>query len=114
MSLAQQMVQSSHAALEAGLADKNSYSQPPSIIIFQIESEEQLKQELVYIESLGIECKSFYEPYNDIGITAFATLPISENQRLYFKKYKLWGRGFKKENPALHNYLKFEQGVLND
>lgn len=109
ISLQQQLVQSSHAALEAGLKNSNQYQQTSSIIIFQIENENQLIQELEYIQSLGIECAFFYEPYNDIGITAFATLPIGEEQRHYFKKYTLWGRGFKHKNHHLHHYLKEEK-----
>lgn len=102
-------MQASHAALEAGLKDNHTYSQTSSIIIFQIPDEETLKKELQYIQSLGIECASFYEPYEDMGITAFATLPITEDKRHYFKKYTLWGRSFKNENPELHSYLKHEK-----
>ena len=38
--LAQQLVQASHAALEAGLKDNHTYQQTSSIIIFQIPDEE--------------------------------------------------------------------------
>lgn len=107
--LAQQLVQASHAALEAGLKDNHTYQQTSSIIIFQIPDEQTLKNELKYIESLGIECASFYEPYEDMGITAFATLPVTEDKRHFFKKYTLWGRDFKQENPELHQYLKQEK-----
>jgi hypothetical protein len=109
LSLGQQIVQASHAALEAGLRDKNSYNQTTSIILFQIPNEEELKKELQYITSLGIPCASFYEPYNDTGITSFATLPITEDKRHLFKKYTLWGRDFKESNPDLHSYLKLEK-----
>lgn len=109
IALAQQLVQASHAALEAGLKDKHTYQQTSSIIMFQIPDEETLKKELEYIESLGIECASFYEPYEDMGITAFATLPVTEDKRHFFKKYTLWGRDFKQENPELHHYLKQEK-----
>ena len=102
-------MQASHAALEAGLKDRNTYDQTSSIIIFQIPDEETLKKELTYIQSLSIECASFYEPYDDTGITAFSTLPITEDKRHFFKNYTLWGRDFKKENPELHNYLKEEK-----
>lgn len=102
-------MQASHAALEAGLKDNHTYQQTSSIIIFQIPDEETLKQELQYIQSLGIECASFYEPYEDTGITAFATLPLTEDKRHFFKKYTLWGRDFKQENPELHHYLKQEK-----
>ena len=107
--MAQQLVQASHAALEAGLKDNHTYQQTSSIIIFQIPDEQTLKNELNYIQSLGIECASFYEPYEDMGITAFATLPVTEDKRHLFKKYTLWGRDFKQENPELHHYLKQEK-----
>lgn len=102
-------MQASHAALEAGLKDTNKYQQTSSIIIFQIPDEQTLKKELKYIESLGIQCASFYEPYDNTGITAFATLPITEDKRHFFKNYPLWGRDFKQENPELHHYLKQEK-----
>ena len=111
ISLSQQIVQASHAALETGLRDNKKYSQTSSIIIFQIPDEETLKQELSYIQSLGIECASFFEPYQNMGITSFATLPITEDKRHYFKHYTLWGRSFKETNPALHDYLKHEKKV---
>lgn len=102
-------MQASHATLEAGLKDKHTYQQTSSIIIFQINDEETLQKELKYITSLGIECASFYEPYENMGITAFATLPVTEDKRHFFKKYTLWGRDFKQENPELHQYLKQEK-----
>lgn len=102
-------MQASHAALEAGLKDKNTYQQTSSIIIFQIPDEQTLKKELRHIESLGIQCESFYEPYENTGITAFATLPVTEDKRHFFKEYILWGRDFKQENPELHQYLKQEK-----
>lgn len=102
-------MQASHATLEAGLKDKNTYHTTSSIIIFQIHNEKNLQEELNYIKSLGIECASFYEPYNKMGITAFATLPITEDKRHLFKKYTLWGRNLKQNNPQLHNYLKEEK-----
>jgi hypothetical protein len=106
--LAQQMVQASHAALEAGLKDNRSYSQTSSIIIFQIQSELELTEELEYIRSLGIVCAKFFEPYEDMGITAFATLPISEEYRPLFKKYTLWGRSTKGIKTPLTDFLKEE------
>lgn len=107
-------MQASHATLEAGLKDKNTYQQTSSIIIFQINDEETLQKELKYITSLNIECASFYETYEDMGITAFATLPVTEDNRHFFKKYTLWGREFKQENPELHQYLKQEKKKIKD
>ncbi len=92
--LSQQIVQSCHAALELGLNDKNSYKEPSSIVLIQIPNQESLLRELEKFKSLGLNCVSFYEPYQDTGVTSFATIVTEENKQL-FKKYTLWGRKVK-------------------
>lgn len=92
--MSQQIVQSCHAALELGLNDKNSYKEPSSIVLIQIPNQESLLIELEKFKSLGLNCVSFYEPYQDIGVTSFATIVTEENRHL-FKKYNLWGRKVK-------------------
>jgi hypothetical protein len=34
----------------------------------------------------------FYEPYSDLGLTAFAVEPVKQDQRILFKGFKLWRR----------------------
>lgn len=106
--LAQQIVQACHATLEAGLQDSNQYQEKTSIVLLQIPSKEDLENELNYIQSLGIECASFYEPYEDMGLTAFSTLPITEEYRYVFKEYTLWGRSIKGQKSPLTDFLKEE------
>lgn len=108
MPIAQQMVQVSHAAFEAG-QNSNKYTLPVSVIIFQVHNVEELKKELSRLRSLNIDCVEFFEPYNDIGMTAFATLPVFEEDRILFKDYILWGRNFIETNTHLHEYLKIEK-----
>lgn len=89
-------MQASHAAFEAGSAALSKYSQPPSIVMVQVADRDELEKQLQHISSLGIECASFYEPYDDMGLTAFSTLPILETDRHHFRHYLLWGRKPKK------------------
>lgn len=101
LSTPQQIVQACHAALEAGLAVNHQYTESPSIVLIQIPDKSSLEQELEYLRCIGIECASFYEPYQDTGLTAFATVPVTEDKRQIFKKYQLWGRPYKKSKSLL-------------
>lgn len=57
---------------------------------------------------MGISCAAFYEPYEDMGMTAFATLPLGEEHRHIFKEYTLWGRSVKGVKTPLTEFLKEE------
>ena len=106
------MVQAMHAIHAAGLQDKNQYQQLPSIVLIQVENKEDLAQELENIQDLGIECVSFEEPYLNMGLTSFSTLPITEDKREYFQHYELWGKNMEQYNPLLNDYLKEEKKVM--
>lgn len=58
---------------------------------------------------MGISCAAFYEPYDDMGMTAFATLPVGEESRHLFKDYTLWGRSIKGIKTPLTEFLKQEK-----
>lgn len=88
MSIQQQLVQASHAAHESGLNHTQS-TQSHSIIALGIDNKEQLEHLYQYF-SQQLECYPFYEPYKDMGLTAFATKPITEEYRGLFKQFKLW------------------------
>lgn len=96
--MSQQIVQACHSALEAGLHSKSKYTIPSSIILLQTENEETLKEDLEKIQKLNIHCSTFEEPYENMGLTSFATEPLTENYRSLFKEYKLWGRSNKNKN----------------
>ena len=101
-------MQSCHATLEAGLKDNNRYAETSSIVLIQVKNQKELLESLEYTQSLGIECASFYEPYEGTGYTSFSTLPVREDQRINFKKYPLWGRSVKGERSPLSDFLKDE------
>jgi hypothetical protein len=88
ISLPQQLVQASHAAHESGLAHSHS-GESNSIIIFGTKNKAELETLLEEFHP-KISCYPFYEPYKDTGLTAFATVPIAEDKRHLFKKFKLW------------------------
>jgi hypothetical protein len=94
--LAQQLAQSNHGSLQAGLlaGQSRQYMQTPSIIILQVKNEAQLLKARAAIQEQGIVSEIFYEPDSHLGyepsFTAFATLPITEDQRIHLRKYRLW------------------------
>lgn len=87
---------------------KERYTESTSIVLIQIPDRATLEQEFEKIQSLGIECASFYEPYEDMGMTAFSTLPIGEDLRHHFQHYPLWGRSIKGVKTPLTEFLKEE------
>ena len=92
LSIAQQAVQSVHAAIEATKAFKQT-PRHPSVIICSVEDEKALQKAIFKVEQSGIRYKAFLEP--DIGnqMTAIATEPVCGKQRKVFKKFKLMNRG---------------------
>lgn len=101
-------MQACHSAHKSGLKDTHQYQEETSIVLIQIPNKETLEKELVYFQSLGIDCAPFYEPYDDMGLTSFATLPLTEDKRHLFKSYTLWGRGVKGNKTPLTEFLKQE------
>jgi hypothetical protein len=86
--LPQQLVQASHAAHESGLSNSHS-GELNSIIIFGTNNKEELESLLDRFHP-EIPCYPFYEPHKNIGLTAFATEPIPNSKRHFFKEFKLW------------------------
>ena len=87
LSLPQQAVQASHAAIES--TKRWPYvGQHPHLVLLGVKSEIQLKNALDRVESEGILAVSFVE--DDGQVTAFATRPvISDEERQLFKRYQL-------------------------
>lgn len=84
-------VQSAHAALEAGIKfDKPLHPEPSSLIILAFKNKQKLEKALEYVKNTGIRSIEFHESSWNYGLTSFATEPVSEEQKLLFKKYQLW------------------------
>ena len=60
-----------------------------SIIIFGTKNKEELESLFNQYKN-QLNCYPFFEPYKDIGLTAFATEPIGEEVRHMFRQFKLW------------------------
>ena len=87
----QQMVQSNHAALEAGifLGDKTQ-DEPSSLIVIAVKNKAKLEKAMLDLTSKGIEFVPFYEPSWDDGLTAIGTQPLTQEERVQLKRYQLW------------------------
>ncbi len=85
-------MQSNHAVFKVGLQHHLKNAEDPSVVIVEIQDKKSLEKEINHLKSLGIETYSFYEPFDDIGLTAFATQPVTQEQRHLFSHYPLWGK----------------------
>ncbi len=94
MSIAQQLVQACHAAHESGIKNQTS-DITSSIIIFGTSNKSELEHLFSKYNSI-ISCHPFYEPYKNIGLTAFATDPIQQHLRHLFSEFKLWNSSIHK------------------
>lgn len=87
----QQMVQSNHAALEAGIffGDKEQ-DEPSSLIVIAVKNQAKLEKAMKDVEAKGIKLIPFEEPSWDYGLTAFGTEPLTQEERVLLKRYQLW------------------------
>lgn len=87
----QQIVQSNHAAYEAGifLGDKEQ-AEPASLIVIAVKNKAKLEKAMLDLQSKGINLIPFEEPAWDYGLTAFGTEPLTQDRRILLKRYQLW------------------------
>ena len=88
--IAQQIVQSSHAAYESALHLGSQKDRVNHLVLFGVKSEEELHKAHHKLESNNINTRLFCEP--DIGnqATALCTEQISQPNKKLFSKYNLW------------------------
>lgn len=85
------MVQSNHAALEAGIfLGDQTQDEPSSLIVIAVKNQAKLEKAMKDLESKGIRVVPFYEPSWEYGLTAFGTEPLTQEQRVLLKRYQLW------------------------
>jgi hypothetical protein len=90
ISLAQQIVQSNHATFEMA-SRLNEHSETPSVVLIGIPDKSALETVIERLQRYGIDYEAFYEPDNDLGLTAVATYPIqNKKQRKALGTYRLW------------------------
>lgn len=89
LTLPQQIVQASHAALQGGHVF-GSASSTSFIVLIGMKTEADLLKTSMYLEKKNIEYEIFHEPDNDIGYTAIATKPLFEDQRKFLQHFDLY------------------------
>ena len=62
----------------------------PSIVLVGVPSEKALQRVITKLNLNNIDFSAFYEPDNDMGLSAVATVPLTEGQRAALGNYKLW------------------------
>lgn len=89
LTMPQQIVQASHAALEAGFV----YDQPTGsthIVLIGVKNQAELIKVGNRLTSCNIDHQKFFEPDYDTGYTAIATRPLFGAEREPLKRYSLY------------------------
>lgn len=87
----QVLVQSNHASYEAGLAFDNHGTEPSSLIVLSFPTKEALEEAYTTLtKNTSTKFVKFYEPDWDYGFTAFASEPVTADERKQFRQYKLF------------------------
>ena len=90
LSLEQQLVQSSHAVLEAGRSLYGPEHGIASVIVLAVADQAALYRAHEELLRRGVECELFFEPDFDMGHSALATQPLRDTQRRLLRKWPLW------------------------
>lgn len=89
LSPAQQIVQASHAALEAGFRF-NQPDTPTHIVLIGINDQAGIMSTADFLTDKGIDYELFFEPDHDIGYTSIATKPLVSEQRKPLRRFSLY------------------------
>lgn len=89
-------VQACHAAIEASRHFLTKETFHPSLVVLQVDNEEDLEEVTLYLREHGIGCKEFYESWYNDSLTAVGTEIITGEKRRILRNYKLldlkdWG-----------------------
>lgn len=66
---------------------------PPSIVLIGVPNKSALERVIQKLQDNSIDHSPFYEPDGDEGLTAVATVPLTEEQRAVLRNYRLWNEG---------------------
>ena len=86
------MAQACHAALESGKEFPVILDEPDSLIVLQVNDQEELHRAADLLHKNAVGLVKFWEPEPrwNYGYTAFATEPMTREQRGILNGYKLW------------------------
>lgn len=68
----------------------NGLQETPSIVLIGVPDKKALERVINKLIAHSIDFSDFYETDNDIGLSAVATVPLTEEQREALRNYKLW------------------------
>lgn len=97
--------QACHATLEAGKEFPDLTDEPDSLIVLQVDNQQELNRAADLLHKNGIALVKFWEPEPrwNYGYTAFATEPLKCNQRGILNGYKLWSPKHPTRRFSRHN-----------
>lgn len=87
--LAQQSIQSCHAAIEHAYLYGRPEDCHPSLIHLTVHDKQELESLRARLNEAGIATAEFHEPYKDWGLTAIACI-LDEDARSLLRGYPLW------------------------
>ena len=90
LSLAQQVVQSNHATFAMAAQLPNGLQETPSIVLIGVPNKKALERVIKKLIDHSIDFSDFYESDHGVGLSAVATVPLTEEQREALRNYKLW------------------------
>jgi len=79
-------VQASHAAFEAASL-RTPELDHPHFVLLGFRNQQELERALRRVQSSGFQVCPFFEAARGDELTAFATQPIFEHQRSFFRRY---------------------------
>lgn len=74
----------------AAALPKNSDNETPSIVLIGVPDKNALDRVIKKLIDNNINFSDFYEPDHGMGLSAVATVPVTEEQRRILQGYKLW------------------------
>ena len=89
----QTVIQTNHATFEMAYTLPQSVDlTTPSLVLIGVPDKKALKKVISKLRLNSIEFSVFDEPDDDLGLTAVATVPLTEDQRVVLQNYKLFAR----------------------
>lgn len=65
-------------------------NETPSIVLIGVPDKKALERVINKLIDNNIHFSDFYEPDNDMGLSAVATVPVNAEQREILRGYRLW------------------------
>jgi len=85
-----------------------SYDQIPHLVVIGVPDKTALLRVINKLKDKEIGYSVFSEPDDNLGLTAVATVPLTQEQRRVLSNYGLWRHA--EAAPAPNLFLKFEGG----